>query len=47
MELVVAREVGMEPVNYVANIVKSFVAFQLGAELVRERARALEKPPGG
>ncbi len=43
VELIVAREVGLEPVTYVANIVRSFVAFRLGDEHLRERRRALEE----
>jgi len=42
VELVVAREVGAEPMNYVGNIVKSFVAFRLGAEQAAERRRVRE-----
>jgi membrane-bound lytic murein transglycosylase MltF len=46
VELIVAREVGQEPVNYVANIVKSYVAFRLGAEQLAERRRAIEETGG-
>jgi len=46
VELIVAREVGLEPVSYVANIVKSYVAFQLGAEQLAERRRAIEETGG-
>lgn len=46
VELIVAREVGTEPVSYVANIVKTFVAFRLGAEQLAERRRAIEETGG-
>ena len=45
VEVVVAREVGSEPVKYVANILKYYVSYRLS--LIREAQRAEEREKAG
>ena len=43
VELVVQRKVGMEPVNYVSNIYKYYIAYTRAEELIRQKAAAEEE----
>jgi membrane-bound lytic murein transglycosylase MltF len=47
VEVVVAEQVGSEPVRYVSNIYKYYVAYKLEAEHVERRRRLLESAAGG
>ena len=42
VEVLVAREVGREPVNYVTNILKNYVVYSMMAERIESRHKALQ-----
>jgi hypothetical protein len=43
VELIVAREIGRETVQYVSNIYKYYVAYKLALDRAQERRAAKEK----
>jgi hypothetical protein len=46
VEYVTAEKIGAEPVTYVANIYKYYIAYRLMTEAKVERERAVEKMKG-
>ncbi len=47
VERVAAQQVGREPVDYVSNIYKYYVAYRLGGELLEEKYRKLQRFAAG
>jgi len=47
VEQVTARRIGQEPVQYVRNIYKYYVAYKLAQQVTQQRNEALEKVKGG
>ena len=43
VELLVAREVGREPIRYVTNILKNYVVYSMMVERIAMRKKALDK----